>query len=127
MLRASSPPQGAITMTKILFASLLVAVAVALVPAAGLADAGSAVQADLTQLSTDLQTLHDTLVPDLQAVTAAAQSGDRAATKAAVVKARTDGKALRPALAADRKQLVVDLEAAKAAGLTGLRQQVKEA
>ena len=71
-------------MKRTLLAVLLVALAAVLVPSFAAADPGSAVQADLTQLSTDLKSAHDALVADLGAVTTAAQAGDNAGAIAAI-------------------------------------------
>jgi len=110
---------------KTVLAVLTVVVAASLVPAfASATDPGAAVQADLTQLSTDVKALHDGLLPDLAAVTAAAQRADKSGVKAALVKLRTDNRALRPAVRKDRHQLRVDLRAARTAGVTGLKDTV---
>jgi hypothetical protein len=114
-------------MNKTIVAAVLVVLVAVLVPSFAAADPGSAVQADLTQLSGDVKTAHDTLVPDLGAVIAAAQAGDVAGAKAAIQKARGDAKSLLPAVQKDRRQLRTDLEAARAAGVTGLAAEVKAA
>ena len=112
--------------TKTVLAVLTVVLAAALAPAfASAADPAAAVQADLTQLSTDIKALHDGLLPDLAAVTAAAQKGDKAGVKAALVKLRTDNHALRPVVRKDRRQLRVDIRAARSAGAIGLKETVK--
>ena len=85
-------------MKRTLLAALLVALAAVLVPSFAAADPGSAVQADLTQLSTDLQAAHDTLVADLGAVATAAQAGDKTGAIAAIKKARSDAQTLLPAV-----------------------------
>jgi hypothetical protein len=100
----------------------------ALVPAlASSADPASTVQADLTQLSTDVKTLHDTLLPDLTTITSAAQNGDKAGTRAAVAKWRADRRSVWPLVMQDRHQLRLDVKSAKAAGVTGLKDTVKSA
>ena len=100
----------------------------ALVPAlASSADPASTVQADLTQLSTDVMALHDTLLPDLTAITTAAQNGDKAGTRAAVAKWRADRRSVWPQVIQDRHQLRLDVKSAKAAGVTGLKDTVKSA
>jgi hypothetical protein len=113
--------------TKTTLATLLIALAAVVVPALAPGDAGSTVQADLVKLSADVKTAHDALVPDLAAVTTAAQGGDKNGVRAAVVKLRSDGSTLLPAVQADRKQLVSDVKSARAAGTTGLRLEVRAA
>jgi hypothetical protein len=114
-------------MKRALLAALLVALAAVLVPSFAAADPGSAVQADLTQLSTDIKAAHDTLVADLGAVTTAAQAGDKAGAIAAITKARSDAQTLLPAVQKDRAQLRADVKLAKAANVTGLQAEVKAA
>jgi hypothetical protein len=94
---------------------------------ASAADPSTTVQADLTQLSTDVKTLHDTLLPDLAAITAAAQKGDKAGAKTAFQKFRTDRRSAFQTVHQDRHQLRLDLKAAKDAGVTGLKDTVKSA
>jgi hypothetical protein len=113
--------------TKTMFAALLICLAAVLVPALASGDAGSAVQADLTQLGTDLTTAHNTLVSDATNVTTAANGGDKTAVKTALTTLRSDASTLLPAVHADRKQLVTDLQAARAAHLTGLGTDVRAA
>jgi len=98
--------------TKTVLAALTAVLAFALLPAFASADAGSAVQADLSQLSTDVKALHDTLLPDLAAVTAAAQKADKTGLRAAVQKFRGDRRAAWKTVREDRHQLRVDLKAA---------------
>jgi hypothetical protein len=86
-------------------AALFVVLAAVLAPSFAAADPGSAVQADLTQLSTDLQATHDTLVADFGAVGTAAQAGDKAGDIAAITKARSDAQTLLQAVQKDRLQL----------------------
>ena len=112
-------------MKRALLAALLVALAVVLVPSFAAADPGSAVQADLTQLSTDVQAAHDALVTDLDAVTAAANAGDKAGAIAAIGKARSDAQTLLPAVQKDRAQLRTDVKLAKAGNVSGLQAEVK--
>ena len=114
-------------MKRTLLAALLVALVAVLVPSFAAADPGSAVQADLTQLSTDIQAAHDALVADLGAVTTAAQTGDKDGAIAAVKKARADGQTLLPAVQKDRGQLRADVKLARAANVTGLAAEVKTA
>jgi hypothetical protein len=112
--------------TTTVLAVLTVALAAALVPAfASAADPGATVQADLTQLSTDVKALHDTLLPDLAAVTAAAQKSDKTGTRAAVKQFRTDRRSGWQTVIQDRKQLRTDLKAARDANVTGLKDTVK--
>jgi hypothetical protein len=113
--------------TKTLFAVALVALVAAFVPALSSADAGSAVQADLTQLSSDITAAHDALIADFGAITTAAQAGDKTALRTAIGELRSDRQSLLPAVQNDRKQLLVDLKAARAANVTGLRDTVKAA
>ena len=113
--------------TKTILAALLVCFAAALVPTLASGDAGSAVQADLTQLGNDVTAAHNTLVTDSSNVTTAAQAGDKAAVKTAVTALRSDVSTLLPAIRADRKQLVTDLQAARAAHVTGLGADVRPA
>ena len=76
--------------TKTMLAALLICLAAVLVPGLASGDAGPAVQADLTQLGTDLTTAHNTLVTDATNVTTAANSGDKTAAKAALATLRSD-------------------------------------
>jgi hypothetical protein len=114
-------------MKKTLPAALFVALAAVLVPSFAAADPGSAVQADLTQLSTDLQAAHDTLVADFGTVGTAAQAGDKTGAIAAIEKARSAAQALLPAVQKDRLQLRADVKLARAANVTGLASEVKTA
>ena len=114
-------------MKKTLLAALLVAFVAVLVPSFAAADPGSAVQADLTQLSTDVQAAHDALVADFGAVTTAAQAGDKAGAIAAMKKARADRQTLLPAVQKDRGQLRADVKLAHAASVAGLAAEVKTA
>ena len=114
-------------MKKTLSAALFMALVAVLVPSLAAADPGSAVQADLTQLSTDLQTAHDTLVADFGAVGTAAQAGDKTGAITAIEKARSDAQALLPAIQKDRLQLRADVKLAHAANVTGLASEVKTA
>ena len=111
---------------KILFAALLTAFVTAFVPAGALAaDPTAAVTADLAKLTSDVKTAHDGLLADVNAITADAGKGDKAAVKTDITKLRTDVGPLR----ADRKQLRTDLKAAKDAGVdpTTLKPLVKAA
>ena len=113
---------------KTALALLTFALAATLVPSfASAADPAGAVQADLTQLSTDVKALHDTLLPDIAAVTTAAQNGDKAGTKDALKKLRTDRRSARRTVLVDRHQLRLDLKAAKDAGAAGVKDTVKSA
>ena len=114
-------------MKRTLLAALLVALVAVLVPSFAAADPGSAVQADLTQLSTDVQAAHDALVADLGAVTTAAQAGDKAGAIAAIRRpARTPRRSCRPSrrIALSSAPIV---KLAKAANVTGLQAEVKTA
>lgn len=99
--------------TKTQLASLLAILAIAVVPAVALADdPGAAVKADVAQLTTDVKAAHDSLIADLAAVTADAQKGDKAATRADVKKFRSDRRSALHTIVGDRKQLRSDLKAA---------------
>jgi hypothetical protein len=99
---------------KTLLASLLVTFAVAVVPAVALADdPGSAVKADVAQLTADVKAAHDGLIADLGALTADAQKGDRAAVRLDVDKLRSHRHSLIGPIRSDRKQLRSDLQAAR--------------
>ena len=113
--------------TKTMLAALLICFAAAIVPTLASGDAGSAVQADVTHLGNDVASAHTTLVTDSSNVTTAAQAGDKPAVKAALTTLRSDASTLLPAVQADRKQLVTDLQAARAAHITGLGADVKAA
>jgi hypothetical protein len=109
--------------TRITLAAALAALVGALVPTAAIADSpgpGDAVKADLTQLSTDVSAAHTTLVADLNAIATAAKGGDRAGVVSGVKQFRTDSATLLPAVKGVRQQLLTDIEAARAAKVTGL-------
>ena len=113
--------------TKTILALTLVALAFTLGAALASADAGSTVQADLTQLAGDISAAHSTLIPDFDAITAAAQKGDKAGVMTDIKLAKSDAANLLPAIRTDRSQLVSDLKAARGAHLTGLGAAVKAA
>ena len=104
--------------------ALAVAVAV-IVPVAALADDPlAAIQADITQLKTDVQTKHDTVLADAQTLQTDAQTlvgSDKATAKAKikadVQKLTGDWKSLLAVCKTDREKLRSDVEAAKAAGV----------
>ncbi|MBV8394880.1 MAG: hypothetical protein JO064_01300 [Actinobacteria bacterium] len=99
-------------------------VAAATVPVAALADDPLAtVQADITQLQTDVKTKHDTVLADAQALTADAQklAGSDKATAQATIKSDLqklsgDWKSLLAVCLSDRQKLHTDIAAAKSAG-----------
>jgi hypothetical protein len=113
--------------TKTILALTFAALVFALGAALASADAGSAVQADLTQLGGDISAAHSTLIPDFNAITTAAQNGDKAAVIADIKQAQSDAATLLPAIRTDRGQLVSDLTAARGAHITGLGATVKAA
>lgn len=113
--------------SKALFALMLVALLPALGGAAASADPGSAVQSDLTQLAGDIAAAHTTLIGDFDAITAAAQKGDKAGVIADIKQARADAANLLPPIKSDRSQLSTDLQAARGAHVTGLGATVKAA
>jgi hypothetical protein len=109
-------------------AVLLVAVVTAAVTAVAAADDPStAVQTDLGVLASDIRTYHDTLLPDLASVTAAARANDRTGLLAALAKLTADRRAVAQVVLRDRHQLRADLTAAAAAGVTGLTATVNAA
>ena len=110
--------------TRILLVALLVCFAAALTPTFASADAGTTVTSDLTQLGNEVTAAHDAIVADASSVTTAAQGGDKATTKAAVAKLRSDLSTLLTPVLADRKQLFTDLQAARAANVSGLGAEV---
>lgn len=72
----------------------------------------SQVQADITKLDTDIQTRHQDLDADIQALTAAAQSGASADTlKADRQKAQSDFQANEAVVKQDRSQTMSDVKA----------------
>ena len=113
--------------TKTTLALTSAAIAFALGAGLASADAGSTVQADLTQLAGDIAAAHSTLIPDFNAITAAAQTGDKAAVITDIKQARSDAATLVPAIRTDRGQLVTDLKAARGLHLAGLGATVKAA
>src|SRR5262249_40190478 len=84
-------------------------------------------QTDLGVLATDIRTYHDTLLPDLATVTAAARANDGAGVIAALAKLTSDRRAVSQVVLRDRHQLRVDLTAAAAARVTGLTATVTAA
>ncbi len=113
--------------TKTMLAALLFCFAAALVPTLASGDPGTAVQNDVTQLGTDVTAAHDTLLPDCANITAAVQAGDKGAVKTALTTLQADVAKLLPAVQADRKQLSTDVQAARAANVTGLGAEVRPA
>ena len=113
--------------TKTMLAALLICFAAALVPTLASGDAGSTVQADLTQFGNDVSAAHTTLLTDVSNLTTAAQAGDKAAVKTDLATLHSDASTLLPAVQAEHKQLVTDLKAARAANVTGLGAEVKAA
>jgi hypothetical protein len=112
---------------KTILAVTLLALVLTLGAALASADAGSTVQGDLTQLAGDISAAHATLIPDFDAISAAAQKGDKAAVVTEIKQARADAANLLPAIGTDRSQLVSDLKAARGARLTGLGAAVESA
>jgi hypothetical protein len=111
-----------------ILALLSVALVTAAIPVVAAADdPGSAVQADLAVLANDVRTFHDTLLPDIAAVTTAARNGDRPGLRSALAKLSSDRRAVSQAVLRDRHQLRSDMTAATAAGATGLNATVEAA
>jgi hypothetical protein len=126
-------------MRKLLLLVALTLTAIAIVPVAAMAATPiDTVKADLTKLSTDVQTKHDAVVADAQKLQADATSflgtsdkkAARAAIKADALKLTTDWHSLLAVCLADRAQLHQDIAAARAAGAGGdgqLRLLVRQA
>ncbi len=103
----------------------LAALVAGLVPGLASADPASAVQADVTQLTSDVTAAHTALIADLSSVTTDATAGNKPAVRADVKKFRVDVASYLPPIRTDLSQLKSDLQAAHAANVTGLRALIK--
>ncbi len=108
-------------------ATVVVALGATFVPASALAGSvgSGAVQADLTQLSSDVSAAQTTLLADLASVNADVTSANTKALKTDIVKFRNDRTSAVETIKSDRSQLKTDLIAAHGAGVTGLAALVR--
>ena len=112
-------------MHKFLYLIALALAVTVIVPVAALADDPlAAIQADITQLKTDVKTKHDAVLADAQTLQNDAQTlvgSDKATAKAKiridVLKLTGDWRSLLSVCLADRAKLHADIAAAHAAGL----------
>lgn len=102
-----------------------VALVAAFMPVASYADPTSTVQADVTQLTTDVTTAQNPLVPDLTAIESDATAGNLSAVKSDVATYRSDRGTVLPPVQGDLRTLKADLKAARQAGVKGLRQLIE--
>jgi hypothetical protein len=121
---------------KLLYLGVLALAAVAIAPAAALADPLDAIRADIAQLQSDATTKHDTVLADAQTLQSDAtslvgsdRSTARAKIQADVTRLTTDWHALLATCLADRARLQADIAAAHAAGIgpRQIRPLVREA
>jgi hypothetical protein len=111
-------------MKKLLYLAALALAVVAVVPVAAFADDPlAAIKADITQLQTDVQTKHDTVLADAQTLQTDATNlvgSDKTTAKATiqadVTKLTGDWKSLLAVCQSDRTQLRTDVAAARSAG-----------
>jgi hypothetical protein len=111
-------------MRKFLYLAALALTVAAIVPVAAFAaDPLAAINADITQLQTDVQAKHDAVLADAQKLQTDAQSlvgSDKATAKAMiqadVLKLTGDWRSLLSVCVTDRAKLRSDIDAAKTAG-----------
>lgn len=111
-------------MHKFLYLMALALAVAVIVPVAALADDPlAAIQADITQLQTDVKVKHDavladalTLQTDAETLVGSDKATAKAKIKADVQRLTGDWKSLLAVCKTDREQLRSDIEAAKAAG-----------
>src|SRR5579871_3039916 len=102
---------------KAFLAVTAVALVAAFMPVASYADPSSTVQADVTQLTTDVTTAQNTLMPDLTAIENDATAGNLSAVKSEIAKYRGDRGTVLPPIKTDRTTLVADIKAARQSGV----------
>jgi hypothetical protein len=96
---------------------MIAAMAAGAVPAIAASDPASAVKDDIAQLANDVRSARAVLAPDLVALRADLAKHDKAAVKTDVEKLHGDAKSVLPAVQKDRKKLIGDIKAARAAGV----------
>jgi hypothetical protein len=124
-------------MKKLLYLAALALAVAAVVPVAAFADdPTSAIQADITQLQTDVKAKHDAVLADAQTLQNDAVSlvgSDKASAKAKIKtdaqKLSVDWHSLLAVCLTDRAKLQTDIAAARAAGVKGseIRPLVRQA